>query len=35
MKQGMSTLETFIESRMKSTIYKRTFEYAIDTKSKI
>lgn len=35
MKRGMSALETFIESRMKSTIYKRTFEYAIDAKSKI
>ena len=35
MKQGMSALETFIKSRMKSTIYKKTFEYAIDTKSKI
>ena len=35
MKQGVSALETFIESRMKSTIYKKTFEYAIDAKSKI
>ena len=34
-KKGVGSVETFIESRMKSTIYKRTFEYAIDAKSKI
>ena len=34
-KKGLSSVETFIESRMKSTIYKKTFEYAINTKSKI
>ena len=35
MKRGASYLETFIKSRMKSTIYNKTFEYAIDAKSKI
>lgn len=35
MKNGISSLETFIESRMKSTVYKKTFEYAINAKSKI
>ena len=34
-KNGTNSLETFIESRMKSTIYKKTFEHAIDAKSKI
>ena len=34
-KEGTSSLETFIASRMKSTIYKKTFEYAIHAKSKI
>ena len=27
--KGISSLETFITSRMKSTVYKKTFEYAI------
>ena len=35
MKKGANSLETFIESRMKSTIYKKTFEHAIHAKSKI
>ena len=34
MKKGADSLETFIESRMKSTIYKKTFEHAIYAKSK-
>ena len=35
MKKEADSLETFIESRMKSTIYKKTFEHAINAKSKI
>ena len=35
MKKDVSSVETFIASRMKSTVYKKTFEYAIDAKSKI
>ena len=34
MKKDVSSVEAFIASRMKSTIYKKTFEYAIDAKSK-
>ena len=34
IKEGANSLETFIESRMKSTIYKKTFEHAIHAKSK-
>lgn len=29
MKNGVSSLETFIESRMKSTVYRKTFEHAV------
>ena len=35
MKKGVSFLESFIESRMKSTVYKKTFEHATHAKSKI
>ncbi len=35
IKEGTDSLETFIKSRMKSTIYKKTFEHAINAKSKI
>ena len=27
--KGMNSLETFIESRLKSTVYRKTFEYAV------
>ena len=29
MKEGIGSLETFIESRMKSTVYRKTFEHAV------
>ena len=35
MKESVNSLETFIEGRMKSTVYKKTFEHAIQAKSKI
>ncbi len=35
IKESASSLETFIESRMKSTVYKKTFDHAIYAKSKI
>ena len=30
MKKGVSSLETFIEGRMKSTVYRKTFEHAVE-----
>ena len=30
MKKGISSLETFIEGRMKSTVYRKTFEHAVN-----
>ena len=33
-KKGISSVETFIESRLKSTVYKKTFEYATHAKSR-
>ncbi len=30
MKKGKSSLETFIESRMKSTVYRKTFDHAVE-----